>query len=320
MANFFKSLFSSAKTEETSGTNSKADKKNFEIFKYDGIRAQRIGQTGYAIKCFTEALAIKEDPETMSYLVTAYVGSHEFDEALALTNRLLELEPENISALLTKTNILFMLDKEEEVIPVCLQILEREEDSPAAWYLMGKAKKATKDSLGAIEDLGKAIALKDDFTEAYLLRAEITLEMNRHEEALSDIEKVIELTPEEESVYLLRGKIHEKMANFSAAADDYRQVLELNPFNDDAILHFGTLLINTGKLDDAILFLDEAIELKPDFIQAYKERAKAKELKGNSTGAAEDLQKAAELSPKEEENKKESPKTNFDDMYKGGLY
>ena len=35
------------------------DQKNFEIFKYDGLRAQRMGRPDYAVKCFIEALAIK---------------------------------------------------------------------------------------------------------------------------------------------------------------------------------------------------------------------------------------------------------------------
>ena len=36
----------------------KNNQKNFEIFKYDGMRAQRMGRADYAIKCFTEALAL----------------------------------------------------------------------------------------------------------------------------------------------------------------------------------------------------------------------------------------------------------------------
>ena len=35
-------------------------KKNFEILKYDGIRAQRMGKLPYAIKCFEEASTIDD--------------------------------------------------------------------------------------------------------------------------------------------------------------------------------------------------------------------------------------------------------------------
>ena len=53
---FFKSFFS-GKSDSPANEKQKNEQKNFEIFKYDGMRAQRMGRTDYAIKCFTEALA-----------------------------------------------------------------------------------------------------------------------------------------------------------------------------------------------------------------------------------------------------------------------
>jgi Tfp pilus assembly protein PilF len=320
MGNFFKSLFSSPKAEDSSETISKNDKKNFDIFKYDGIRAQQMGRIPYAIKCFTEALNIQDDFETMTYLVGAYINTHEFEDALEITYRMVGIEPANKVSYLTRTNILLLLEKGEEAIADCRQVIELEENNPLAWYLMGKAKKITNDLTGAIEDLTKAITIKDDFTEAYLLRGEILVETNQPGNALPDIEKAIELAPEEESVYLLRGQIYEELDNFSAAADDYNQVLELNPFNTDASVFLGALLIRTGQLDEAVTLFDDLIELKPDFAIAYKERAKAKELKGNKEGAEEDRKTALELNPENEEEKTENQLPHFNDMYKGGLY
>ena len=61
----FSSLFSSEKKEEIADDNQKDDLKNFEILKFDGIKALNIRKTGYAAKCFNEALKIQEDFETM---------------------------------------------------------------------------------------------------------------------------------------------------------------------------------------------------------------------------------------------------------------
>jgi tetratricopeptide (TPR) repeat protein len=317
MGNFFKSLFSASKAEETPEAISRNDKKNFDIFKYDGIRAQQMGRLPYAIKCFTEALNIRDDFETMTYLAAAYTTSNEFEEALEVADRMVNLEPGNIVTYLTRTNILLLLKKGEEAIADCLKVIELEENSPLAWFLLGKAKRITNDLAGAIEDLTKALTIKDDFTDAYLLRSEILLETNQPAAALPDAEKAIELAPDEESAYLLRGQIHERLGNFSAAADDYNRVLELNPFNTDAFLFSGTLLLNAGKPDDAIECFTEVIELKPDFAKAYYERAKAKRIKLDEEGAAADIKAANELQPEGEQSVAQS---NFDDMYKGGLY
>ena len=321
MGNFFKSLFSSSKAATPEEEKSKNDQKNFDILKYDGVRAQKIGQVAYAIKCFTEALKLQEDFETMTYLVAAYTTANKAEEALEVLNRMVELEPDHINTLLTRVNVLFMLDKEADVIADCRHILELEETNHLAWFLMGKAKRTTSGPLGAIADLTKAIALKEDFTDAYLMRARILLSMQQATEALPDVEKAITLAPEEETSYLLRGRIHEAMGNIDAAAADYQNVLELNPFNDEATLLVGQLLITQERLDEAITFFDEAIDLKSDFGKAYAERGRAKNLKGDKDGAFEDLKKSIELNPEGDEARKlEGQHTNFNDMYKGGIF
>jgi tetratricopeptide (TPR) repeat protein len=321
MGNFFKSLFLSPKEEEAADTISKNDKKNFDIFKYDGIRAQQMGRIPYAIKCFTEALNIQEDIETMRYLTAAYSSNHELEEALEVVTRMINIEPDSINPYLTRIQLFLLMDKGEEAVADCLKVLALgEENNPLVWFLMGKAKKTTNELTEAINDLTKALTIKDDFTDAYLLRSEILLETNQPGEAFADIEKAVELAPDEESVYLLRGRISEKLNEFPAAADDYNRVLELNPFNTDAFMFLGALLIHTGNPDEAIRCFDEAIELKPDFAQAYNERAKAKELKGDKEGAAADLKTANELQQPESESEQPATQSNFEDMYKGGLY
>ena len=92
MPNFFKSFFS-GKSETPESEKQKNDQKNFEIFKYDGLRAQRMGRPDYAIKCFTEALAIEEDFETMGYLSQLYIPMGETEKARELLEKMAVMEP-----------------------------------------------------------------------------------------------------------------------------------------------------------------------------------------------------------------------------------
>lgn len=253
MGNFFTSLFSSSKPAEATEDKAKNEQKNFDILKYDGVRAQKMGKLVYAIKCFTEALNIQEDFETMSYLVSAYTMANDLGKAEDVLNRMVEMEPDHIATRLTRVNLLFMLDKDAEVITDCLH--------------------------------------------------------------------VIEIVPEEESSYLLRGRIHMALGDIEAANSDFQQVLDLNPFNEDACILSGQLLIEQKKYDEAIAFFDEAIETNPSFAKAYSERGRAKNLKGDKTGAFEDLKKSLELNPEgEEAQKMNGQHSNFDNMYKGGIF
>ena len=293
----------------------------FDILKYDGVRAQKMGKLVYAIKCFTEALNIQEDFETMSYLVSAYTMANDLGKAEDVLNRMVEMEPDHIATRLTRVNLLFMLDKDAEVITDCLHVIELEPSNHVAYFMMAKAKKATNDVFGAIADLTRSISLKEDFADAYLLRAEILLGLGQAKEALPDVEKAIEIVPEEESSYLLRGRIHMALGDIEAANSDFQQVLDLNPFNEDACILSGQLLIEQKKYDEAIAFFDEAIETNPSFAKAYSERGRAKNLKGDKTGAFEDLKKSLELNPESEEAQKMNGQhSNFDNMYKGGIF
>ena len=184
MGNFFTSLFSSSKPAEATEDKAKNEQKNFDILKYDGVRAQKMGKLAYAIKCFTEALNIQEDFETMSYLVSAYTMANDLGKAEDVLNRMVEMEPDHIATRLTRVNLLFMLDKDAEVITDCLHVIELEPSNHVAYFMMAKAKKATNDVFGAIADLTRSISLKEDFADSYLLRAEILLGLGQAKEAL----------------------------------------------------------------------------------------------------------------------------------------
>lgn len=322
MGNFFSSLFSSSKAETPEESKAKNEQKNFEILKYDGMRAlQCCGKTAYGIKCLNEALLIREDLETMSFLVSGYTMTMQLDKALEVTNRMIELAPERTDIRISRVNLLFMLDKDADVPADCEQIIALEPDNYLAYHLMAKAKKAIGNPLGAIADLTKSIALKEDFAGSYFTRADVLLRMGQGKEALSDIEKAIELNPEDESYYLLRGYIHELLGDLEAASTDYEQVIELNPFNEEAMIQTGRLLIAQEKIDEAIRYFDEMIESNPEMAKAYAERGRAKNQKGDKAGAFEDLKKSIELNPEGEEAQKfNGQHSNFDNLYKGGIF
>ena len=298
MPNFFKSFFS-GKSEDPENEKQKTAKKNFEIFKYDGMRAQRMGRADYAIQCFTEALALQEDFETMGYLAQVYTQTGALDEARKLLERMTEKEPEHTSTFLMLANICYMQEDYPAMAEATKKAIDIEEGNAMAHYLLGKAENGQNDDIMCIAHLTKAIVLKDDFTEARLLRAEALIKMRQYKEAMEDIEAILAQDADDESALLLRGKVKEATGAEADAEADYRYVTELNPFNEQAFLYLGQLYIVQKKLNEAIELFDEAIELNPNFAQAYHERGRAKLLNGDKDGSVEDMKKGLELNPKE---------------------
>lgn len=295
---FFKSFFSS-KQENPVTEKQKNDQKNFEIFKYDGMRAQRMGRPDYAIKCFTEALALQEDFETMSYLSQIYIQTNALNEAQKLLEDMTKLEPEHTSTFLSLANVYYLQEAYQSMADAAQKAIELEEGNAMAHYLLGRANQGLNDDIMSIGHLTKAIVLKDDFTEARLLRTEALLKMKQYQEATEDIDAILAQNPDEEAALLLRGKLKEATGQPEEAEVDYHNVTELNPFNEQAFLYLGQLYIVQKKYSEAIALFDEAIELNPNFVQAYHERGRAKLLNGDKDGSVEDMKIALELNPKE---------------------
>lgn len=294
---FFKSFFS-GKPSDPEEERQKNKQKNFDIFKYDGMRAQRMGRADYAIKCFNEALALQEDFETMGYLVQVYTQTNQLEEARQLLERMTQAEPNHTHTFLNLANVCFIQEDYASMAQAAQKAIDIEEGNAMAHYLLGKAMNGQGDSIMCIGHLTKAILLKDDFTEARLMRAEILMSMRQYKEAAEDIEAILAQEPDEESALLLHGQIQEATGHPEEAEAVFRKITEDNPFNEQAYLCLGQLYIGLNKPAEAIALFDEAIELNPGFAKAYHERGHAKLMAGDKEGAAEDLKKELELNPK----------------------
>lgn len=299
MPNFFKSFFS-GKSETPESEKQKNDQKRFDIFKYDGMRAQRMGRPDYAVKCFTEALAIEEEFETMTYLSQLYIQMGEVEKARELLEKMAVMEPEMVSTFLSLANVCYIQEDYKAMEEAATKAIAIEEGNAIAHFLLGKARKGQDDDIMTIAHLTKAITLQDDFIEARLMRAEALMHMKQYKEMMEDIDAVLAQNPEEETAILLRGKVKEANHQEEEAEADYKLVTEVNPFNEQAYLYLGQLYIAQKKLPEAIGLFDEAIELNPNFAEAYRERGRAKLLNGDKDGSVEDMKKSLELNPKEE--------------------
>ena len=71
---FLKTLFG-GREESPEEKAEKRREREFDVLKYDGVRARKIGEVKYAIRCFREALALRNDTETASYLAVALLSN-----------------------------------------------------------------------------------------------------------------------------------------------------------------------------------------------------------------------------------------------------
>ena len=291
---FFKSLFK-AKAEDPAAEQEKKLQKEFEILKYDGIRAHRMHRMDYARKCFEEAIKLQDDFETYAQLVQLLFETGDFQGALVPLNHMAKAEPHIAETFISLATVHFMLGNYQEMADNAQLAIDRAPENMQAYYLKGKAMQGLAQEDEAVNLFTKAIDLQNDFAEALLLRGQIYLRQAKLADALTDAEAVIASGKEVESGLLLRGSVKEVENKPEEAEADYRQVLELDPFNQQAYIYIGKLYMKNERYADAISIMDDAIEVCPVFAHAYEVRAEAKNLSGDAEGAAKDASAAANL-------------------------
>ena len=255
---FWKSLFT-GKDDTPEESIQKEEAKNFDIFKFDGVRAQRMGRLDYALRCFDEALNLQEDFETLSFKSTTLIAMNRLEEARDVLKRMAELQPQREEIYITLANVLFMTDEYEAMKDSAAKAVECDGENPMAYYLLGKAEEALQHPAAAIEALTKAIEKQSNFIEALNSRAGLLVETGDSEKAMTDLKEVLTLNEEDESALALRAYIYSKVKNdVEKAKADYRHIIELNPFNKEAYMALIALLQAEGNAEEVKKLEEEA--------------------------------------------------------------
>lgn len=260
--NFLKALFG-GKDENPEEKRQAEEAKNFEILKYDGVKALKIRQWQQAIRCLNHALSIREDLECRDYLSQALIQDNQLTAAYEELQKLHEAEPDNQDILQRMANVAFVMEDYGAMASSCEKALLISKDNPEIYYLYGRACMGQEDLTNAIAMFTKAISLNEDYGDAYLMRAGVMLQRGDVEAAEQDCQWLLERASSVEDVLILKAKVETAKGNHSEALSYYDKVIEGNPFS----------------------------------IEGFTLRAELKKQMGDQQGAEEDLARLREINP-----------------------
>ncbi len=260
--NFLKSLFG-RKEEDPEKKKVEEAARNFDVFKYDGVRALRSGQLPYAIECFNHALDIRDDLEVRDYLSQALIRNNELLPAYEQLQKLHEAQPDNLQVLHRMADVTYMMEDYVTMADVCEKALLLDKNDPETLFFYARACIGQDDRVNAIAMLTKAIAVKEDFAEARLLRGQTLLEMGDTESASEDVDWLLQHTKDSEDVLLLQAQVDTAKGDLQKAADVYTKVIELNPFSLQAFRERGAIRLKLGDKEGAEEDMKSVLELDP---------------------------------------------------------
>lgn len=258
----WKALFGGSEEDSEQEKKTKEDGQ-FDLFKYDGIKALRMGQFDYAVKCLERALEMREDPEARDCLAQALLRRGDLDEAMNQYRKLAELEPDNDALLSQMAHIAYMQEDYEHMAQLCEKSIALNADNAQAHYQRAQAYLGVHDVINAIAQLTTAIKLKDDLGDAYLLRGQTLLKLGDADSADADATYLMERVGDNEDVLLLKARVVAAKGNRRDAILLYNKVIEQNPFHVDAYRERGKLYFEEGESQKAKEDADKVMELDP---------------------------------------------------------
>ena len=98
-------------------------------------------------------------------------------------------------------------------------------------------------------------------------------------------------------VEFYRGNANTNLGKYKEAIENYDKAIELNPQYADAYYNRGNAELDLSKYKEAIEDYNKAIELNPKYADAYNNRGNAKSYLDDSKEAIADYNKAIELNP-----------------------
>ena len=172
-----------------------------------------------------------------------------------------------------------------------------EEKAEVDWFERGVEQLEAGDFQGSLAYFDKAIEIKADFYEAWLLPGIALYELGRFDEAITSYDKAVEIKPDDHEAWYNRGITLDKLGKFDEAITSYDKAVEIKSDYHQAWLFRGVVLGNLGRFDESIASFDKAIEIKPDEHYAWFNRGIALGKLGRFDQAIQSYDKAVEIKP-----------------------
>jgi len=213
--------------------------------------------------------------------IDKYNKSKEVVSALKITNNEIPLTSELVS-------------RHFETINSLSQKITLDPNNPDLFFFRAMEFALVQDFNSSIDDLNKALSLRNDFMIAYFCRANIRYKQVEYMKSTNN--ESVNNTGNLKSNKTKKIQFEDQYKfDIELIMRDYDKVIELQPDFGFAYFNKANLLTIQGDFKSAISYYSKAIELDKDFAEAYFNRGLTNIFIGEDAKGKADLSKAGEL-------------------------
>lgn len=133
-----------------------------------------------------------------------------------------------------------------------------------AYYLRAKSLDLMGQPMRALKDIGKYIELKPQDPKGYILRGDINNFNLDHREAIESYSLALRFDSRSTNARIGRGLAYTALEKYDLAIKEYQDVIKENRLNLEALGNLGVALALSGRNEEALQKLTEALALERD--------------------------------------------------------
>jgi tetratricopeptide (TPR) repeat protein len=262
-----------------------------------GAAYVRLGQYDDAIVQYEAALKIEPNstPIRMN-LALAYYKSARPQLAIPALRRVVAAEPDARNAYLILAECYLQTGEDQEVIALLKPREQMFEKDLSYAYLLGTALLHTNDLVEGQRYVDRIFGAGDS-AEGRLLLGMAYLGQRDYPSAKTELERAAKLNPRLPTVHSLYGRALLALGDQEGSERELRRELEFNVNDFEANLQLGHLRRNAQKFDEASVYLERAMTIRPGDLSARKLMASLKLQTGKTEEAVTLLEAIVKEAP-----------------------
>lgn len=252
------SLASQEKFQEAADSLTRACKLNPEDFSLQYNTAKVFMDSGNLLQSIPhhkKAVALSpNDGNALLNFGVALFGLDRNAEALEIFDRILEMYPDHFLTLVNKSYALKNLKKYSESIDVLHYLIQLDNRYAEGWNNLACNFNDLERYSEAIECLEKALNIDSNYAEAYFNLGIALGGVDDNVAALAAYDRVISITADSAgaSLWSNRGKVLNELKKYDEALESYNRALEIYPEYSQAYSNKAVTLNLMGKSQDAL--------------------------------------------------------------------
>jgi tetratricopeptide (TPR) repeat protein len=196
-----------------------------------------------------------------------------YQEAYTIYERVLQKQPNNSEAIRGKADTLYKLNRYSDALINYEKAIQIKQKDWNAWLGRARSQIKLNKETEAIETLKNITTNEPSNYSAWGELAELYLQKGKYAEAINPLNRTIRANGIDPDLRYQKGWVLYNLKQYREAKESYEDAIELKPDYSQAWYQKGNTLVRLEKYDDAIESYDKAVEFNPKYISAWYAKA-----------------------------------------------